>query len=95
MSFDSLGLVPALLSSIERTGFTTPTPVQMSAIPAALAGAGLAAVVLTGAAVAAGVAIASAVGSPKKPSCDIVLGAAAAAVVGVIGMGFIGSMIII
>ena len=41
MSFDSLGLVPALLSSIERTGFTTPTPVQMSAIPAALAGADL------------------------------------------------------
>ncbi|MDO8694284.1 MAG: DEAD/DEAH box helicase [Sheuella sp.] len=38
MSFDSLGLVPALLSSIERTGFTTPTPVQLSAIPAALAG---------------------------------------------------------
>jgi len=41
MSFDSLGLVPALLSSIERTGFTTPTPVQTSAIPAALAGADL------------------------------------------------------
>jgi len=41
MSFDSLGLVPALLSSIERTGFTTPTPVQMSAIPAALTGADL------------------------------------------------------
>jgi superfamily II DNA/RNA helicase len=41
MSFDSLGLAPALLSSIERTGFTTPTPVQLSAIPAALAGADL------------------------------------------------------
>ncbi len=38
MSFDSLGLVPALLSSIQRTGFTTPTPVQLAAIPAALAG---------------------------------------------------------
>jgi len=38
MSFDSLGLVPALLSSIERTGFTVPTPVQLAAIPAALAG---------------------------------------------------------
>jgi superfamily II DNA/RNA helicase len=38
MSFDSLGLVPALLSSIERTGFTIPTPVQLAAIPAALAG---------------------------------------------------------
>ena len=38
MSFDSLGLVPALLSSIERTGFTVPTAVQLAAIPAALAG---------------------------------------------------------
>lgn len=38
MSFDSLGLVPALLSSIQRTGFTTPTAVQLAAIPAALAG---------------------------------------------------------
>lgn len=41
MSFDSLGLAPALLSSIERTGFTTPTPVQMAAIPAAMAGSDL------------------------------------------------------
>ncbi len=41
MSFDSLGLVPALLSSIERSGYTTPTPVQLAAIPAALAGADL------------------------------------------------------
>ena len=38
MSFDSLGLAPALLSSIQETGFTTPTPVQLAAIPAALAG---------------------------------------------------------
>lgn len=41
MSFDSLGLAPALLSSIQKTGFTTPTPVQLAAIPAALAGADL------------------------------------------------------
>lgn len=41
MSFDSLGLAPALLSSIQRTGFTTPTAVQMAAIPAALAGSDL------------------------------------------------------
>ncbi len=41
MSFDSLGLAPALLSSIERTGFTTPTPVQMAAIPPAMAGSDL------------------------------------------------------
>ena len=41
MSFDSFGLAPALLSSIERTGFTTPTPVQMAAIPPAMAGSDL------------------------------------------------------
>ena len=41
MSFDSLGLVPALLSSIQRTGFTTPTPVQLAAIPPAMAGVDL------------------------------------------------------
>ena len=41
MSFDSLGLAPALLSSIERTGFTTPTPVQLAAIPPAMAGSDL------------------------------------------------------
>ena len=41
MSFDSLGLAPALLSSIERTGFTIPTPVQMAAIPPAMAGSDL------------------------------------------------------
>jgi len=41
MSFDSLGLAPSLLSSIERTGFTTPTPVQMAAIPPAMAGSDL------------------------------------------------------
>jgi len=38
MSFDSLGLAPSLLSSIQQTGFTTPTAVQLQAIPAALAG---------------------------------------------------------
>lgn len=41
MSFDSLGLAPALVSSIERTGFTTPTPVQLAAIPPAMAGSDL------------------------------------------------------
>ena len=41
MSFDSLGLAPSLLSSIERTGVTTPTPVQMAAIPPAMAGSDL------------------------------------------------------
>ncbi len=41
MSFESLGLDNALLSAIEATGYTTPTPVQIQAIPAALTGADL------------------------------------------------------
>ena len=38
MSFDSLGLAPALVSAVARAGFQQPTPVQAAAIPAALAG---------------------------------------------------------
>lgn len=38
MSFDTLGLVPALLSAVQKAGFTEPTPVQLAAIPKALAG---------------------------------------------------------
>jgi superfamily II DNA/RNA helicase len=38
MSFESLGLAPQLLSAIKATGFDTPTPVQLAAIPQALAG---------------------------------------------------------
>ncbi|CAM5531560.1 DEAD/DEAH box helicase [Eoetvoesiella caeni] len=38
MSFENLGLDPALLSAITKTGFTTPTPVQLAAIPKALNG---------------------------------------------------------
>ncbi|NGR06974.1 DEAD/DEAH box helicase [bacterium SGD-2] len=38
MSFESLGLAPALLSALERTGFTQPTPVQAAAIPRAMSG---------------------------------------------------------
>ena len=38
MSFESLGLHPALLSALDRAGFTQPTPVQESAIPRALSG---------------------------------------------------------
>lgn len=36
--FDILGLAPVLLKSIEATGYTTPTPIQAQAIPAALNG---------------------------------------------------------
>jgi len=38
MSFENLGLAPALLSAVQEAGFATPTPVQASAIPQALAG---------------------------------------------------------
>ena len=38
MSFESLGLNPALLSALDRAGFTQPTPVQAAAIPRALTG---------------------------------------------------------
>lgn len=38
MSFESLGLQPALLSALDRAGFTQPTPVQEAAIPRAMTG---------------------------------------------------------
>src|SRR5690554_1113911 len=38
MSFQSLGLAPALLRAIEKSGFTQPTEVQSQSIPAALTG---------------------------------------------------------
>lgn len=38
MSFQNLGLSPALLSALDAQGFATPTPVQKAAIPPALAG---------------------------------------------------------
>lgn len=38
MSFETLGLAPALLSAVEKAGFTKPTDVQEAAIPKALAG---------------------------------------------------------
>jgi ATP-dependent RNA helicase RhlE len=38
MSFESLGLSPALLRALADTGYATPTPIQAEAIPLALAG---------------------------------------------------------
>jgi superfamily II DNA/RNA helicase len=38
MSFENLGLAPALLSAVQEAGFNTPTSVQAAAIPQALAG---------------------------------------------------------
>jgi ATP-dependent RNA helicase RhlE len=38
MSFDSLGLSDALLKAVSDQGYTTPTPIQLKAIPPILAG---------------------------------------------------------
>ncbi|MGN7725807.1 DEAD/DEAH box helicase [Luteimonas sp. 22616] len=38
MTFETLGLSPALLRALSETGYTTPTAIQLEAIPLALAG---------------------------------------------------------
>ena len=38
MTFDDLGLSPALLRAVKETGYKTPTPIQQQAVPPALAG---------------------------------------------------------
>ncbi|MDQ3288506.1 MAG: DEAD/DEAH box helicase [Pseudomonadota bacterium] len=38
MSFESLGLAPALLRALSESGYNTPTPIQTQAIPLAMAG---------------------------------------------------------
>ncbi len=38
MSFDQLGLAPALLRAVKDAGYDQPTPIQTQAIPALLAG---------------------------------------------------------
>jgi len=38
MSFETLGLAPALVRALAETGYTSPTPIQAEAIPLALAG---------------------------------------------------------
>ena len=38
MTFESLGLAPALLRALAENNYTTPTPIQVQAIPLALAG---------------------------------------------------------
>jgi ATP-dependent RNA helicase RhlE len=48
MSFDSLGLSAALLRAVADQGYTTPTPIQIQAIPAVLAGGDLMAGAQTG-----------------------------------------------
>ena len=38
MTFDTLGLAPALLRALADNGYTTPTPIQQQAIPLVLSG---------------------------------------------------------
>ena len=38
MTFESLGLAPALLRALAENNYTRPTPIQAEAIPLALAG---------------------------------------------------------
>ncbi|MEP7098204.1 MAG: DEAD/DEAH box helicase, partial [Dokdonella sp.] len=48
MSFESLGLAPALLRALTEQGYTAPTPIQSQAIPIALQGKDLLAGAQTG-----------------------------------------------
>lgn len=57
MTFASLGLAPALLQTLDSLGYQTPTPVQVQAIPAVLAGRDLMAAAQTGTGKTAGFAL--------------------------------------
>ncbi len=48
MSFSSLGLSKYLLQAVEESGYTTPTPIQVKAIPAILSGKDIMAAAQTG-----------------------------------------------
>ena len=48
MSFDALGLSPELLKAVETAGYSTPTPIQAEAIPAALEGRDILGIAQTG-----------------------------------------------
>jgi ATP-dependent RNA helicase RhlE len=47
-TFESLGLAAPLVAAVARTGYTTPTPIQMQAIPHLLAGKDLLGIAQTG-----------------------------------------------
>ena len=57
MSFESLGLAPALLRALSEQGYTEPTPIQAAAIPLVLQGADLMAAAQTGTGKTAGFAL--------------------------------------
>ena len=41
MTFEELNLAPAILKAVLEQGYDTPTPIQVQAIPAVLAGSDL------------------------------------------------------
>ena len=57
MTFASLGLAASLLQALETLGYKTPTPIQLQAIPAVLAGRDLMAAAQTGTGKTAGFAL--------------------------------------
>ena len=57
MTFSTLGLIDPLLRALDALGYQTPTPVQMQAIPAILAGRDLMAAAQTGTGKTAGFAL--------------------------------------
>lgn len=57
MSFLSLGLSKPLLLRLDELGYTTPTPIQIQAIPALLAGQDVMAAAQTGTGKTAGFAL--------------------------------------
>ena len=48
MSFEALGLEPSILKAIDEAGYTTPTPIQIAAIPEALKGRDVLGIAQTG-----------------------------------------------
>jgi ATP-dependent RNA helicase RhlE len=48
IGFDALGIAPALLKAVAASGYTTPTPIQVQAIPHVLAGKDLLGIAQTG-----------------------------------------------
>jgi ATP-dependent RNA helicase RhlE len=57
MSFDSLGLAPALLRAVQEQGYTQPTPIQARVIPVVLEGRDVMAGAQTGTGKTAGFAL--------------------------------------
>jgi hypothetical protein len=66
MTFASLGLAAPLLQALETLGYKTPTPIQLQAIPAVLAGRDLMAAAQTGTGKTAGFALPAAATTERR-----------------------------